>query len=137
MSTTSIYGAMFYLPMAMIDTPLPFTIFHKGYDELGNDLGFNTYREKYVNGIDDFYTPSVTHFIFTENITSSFIKDDVNAALAGSPFVWVDSRQMDKWQDADQTMYIWCATTDKRMPYNDTEFRIASPLFITPTAVVL
>ena len=132
MSQTQIYGAMFYLPMAMIDMPLPFTVFHKGYDELNNDLGYYTYNELYVGGLKGhkaFYTPSGSHFIFSENITSSFIKDDVTTALAGSPFVWVDAQEVSKWQDADQTNYIWCVTTDKRMSYNDTKFRQESALF--------
>ena len=136
MSTTDIRNAQFILPMAMIDSPLEFGVFHKGYDENNNSLGFCSYREAYIEGKGNvispqpFYTPSGTHFYFSENITSSFLKDDAEGDLTGTPFIWVDGKEMDKWEDADQTLYIWCITTDKRMPFCFDEFKKVSPLFV-------
>lgn len=133
MSTTSIYGAMFLIPTSMTDTPLGFSILHKGFDEAGASLGFYTYNEfMALPGNQAYYTPSNTHALLSENITSIFIKEDVNAMLTGTPFVFVDGSQTDKWLDSDQTSYIWCVTTDKRMPYNYDELIKVSPLYNLP-----
>ena len=158
LATTSIYGAMFIIPQLMLDTPLGFSILHKGYgtDEVTGepiDLGYYSYNEYmalagnkafYVNstvvtGVDeegnDITEP--THALLSENITSSYIRDDINAQLVGSPFTLHDGKDMSEWQDLDQTYYIWCITTDKRMPFCFDEFKKVSPLFNVPEEVVV
>ena len=149
MSTTSIYGAMFIIPQLMLDTPIGFSILHKGYgtDEVTGepiDLGYYSYNEYmalagnkafYVNSLDADGNP--THALLSENITSSYLREDILAEIAGTPFTFHDGKDMANWEDVDQTFYIWCITTDKRMPFCFDEFKKVSPLFNVPQEVVV
>jgi len=130
MSTTYKYNAIFLLPIAMTDTPLEFSILHKGFDEQGVDLGYYTYNEYMaLDGNKAFYTPSNTHALLSENITSLYLKEEIEASLVGTPFVFKDGKDVASWTDLDQTFYIWCITTDPRMSFNYDEFIKVSPLY--------
>ena len=136
MSRTYKYGAMFLIPTLMTDTPLEFSILHKGFNENGDSLGYYTYNEYMaLPNKRALYTPSGTHALLDENITSSRLERDVENAISGSPFVFKDGKDIENWQDVDQTYYIWCITTDPRMSFNYDEFIKVSPLYVIPTEV--
>ena len=116
----------------MTDTPLGFSILHKGYDG-ETDLGYYTYNEYMaLPGNQAFYTPSGTHALLSENITSTYLKEDINAIIAGTPYEFVDGKDMNRWEDIAQEFYIWCVTTDKRMKFCFDEFKKVSTLYVTP-----
>lgn len=131
MSTTHKYGFNFIIPTAMTDTPIAFSMFHKGFDELDNDLGYYSYNEYMaLPGNKAFYTPSGTHAMIGHNITSTKFRTDFEAMLFGSPFVIYDGEDVDNWEDLDQSMYIWIVSTEPNIPtYNFDAFKAVSPLF--------
>lgn len=133
MATTHKYNYNILIPIALENTPLAFSIFHKGFDENNNDLGNYTYVEHAsLPGNKAFYTPSGSHAILGTNITSIHFKRDVEALLVGTPFVVVDSTEVEKWEDVDQANYIWTVTTEPLAPaYNYEAFMKVNPLFNT------
>ena len=120
---------MFLIPIAMTDTPLGFSILYKGDDENGNPTYYSYNEYMALPGNMAHYTPSGTHALLSENITSTYLRDDVLSMLQGTPFVFKDGKDIDSWQDVDQSLYVWCITTDRRMPFNYYEFEKVSPLY--------
>ena len=131
MATTHKYGFNFILPLALTDTPMAFSMFDKGVDELGNSLGYYTYNEYMaLPNNKPKYTPSETHAIFGFNITSTKVRADMEALLATTPFVVYDGDDIANWEDADQSNYLWIISTEPMVTdYNWDAFVSVSPLF--------
>lgn len=127
MSTNSThkYGFIFLLPLAITDIPMSFSMFNKG------DGTFYTYNEYMaLGGNETIYTPSGTHALFGFNVTSTKIRSDLEALMAGTPFVIHDGDEMVNWTDVDQSNYLWILSTEPLVPdYNYDAFVKVSPLF--------
>ena len=132
MSTTSKYGFNFLIPLALLDTPIAFTRFHKGVDELGDSLGHYTYNEyTALGGNKAFYTPNGTHAILSINITSTKLRQQLEALLSTTPFVIYDGDDIANWEDVDQSLYLWILSTEpSATTYNYKTFIQTSPLFV-------
>ena len=114
-----------------IEISMAFSMFHKGYDEANNDLGYYTYNEYMgLDGNKAIYTPSGTHALFGFNITSTKLRSDLETMFTGTPFVIMDGEDVDRWADADQSTYFWILSTEPYVTdYNYDAFIQVSPLF--------
>ena len=135
MSTTEKYPFNWLIPVYLADTPIPFSQFTK-YDENGNPIGYYSYNEwMSLDGHKPFYTPSGTHAILgigTTSIKALATQFPSYLSSVSNDTVWVEGVEVDKWQDVDQTHYLWTLTTDPTVPYNYDAFTKASPLFKEP-----
>lgn len=135
MATIEKYAFNWLIPVYFTDTPIPFHQFIK-YDGNGNPVGYYSYNEwSFLDGHKPFFTPSCTHAILGVETTSTkeFIEQLPGyLAAVSSDTVWVDGAEMGRWQDVDQTNYLWTLTTDMTVPYNYNEFVKVNPLFEEP-----
>ena len=133
--TTKIYAFNWLIPVYLTDVPIPFSQFAK-YDENSNPIGYYSYNEwMSLDGHKPFYTPSGTHAILgigTTSIKALATQFPAYLSAVSADTVWVEGVDVDKWQDADQTHYLWTLTTDPTVPYNYDAFTKVSPLFKEP-----
>ena len=141
MATTAKYNFMFIIPNNLTDFPIPFGVFHKGYDELNNDLGFYTYNEYMaLPGNKAFYTPSDTHAMMSFNVTSIFdLATRFPQYIASiSPLTIIkEGVDVAAWTDPLQDNYLWILATEPNLEYNYDKFVRVSPLYNIPTEVIV
>lgn len=141
MSTTAKYNFNFLIPIGLTDYPVPFQGFHKGVDENGTDLGFYSYNELMAfDGNKAFYTPSNTHAIMSMNVTSIFdlaTKFPFYIQSISPNTIIKEGVDVATWSDVDQSNYLWILSTEPHVAYTYDEFVKVSPLFNTPTEVIV
>lgn len=128
MSTTTIYGFNFLIPIALKGVPIEFEAFKK---EDGTFHTYDTYMQLPNN--EAFSTPSGTHALLGMNITSTKIRMKLEAQLSafntayGTNYEMLDGEDIDRWADADQSNYIWIVSTDpKAVGYNWEAFKLGN-----------
>ncbi len=133
MSTTHKYNFTFAIPKALRTLPIPFSDFHKGFDEEGNDLGFLNYDEHTSQpGKAPTETPSGTHVLLDAKVTSVLDlarKFPYYISQVAPDTVVYDGVDIEHWEDGDQTNYLWIISTEPDIAYGLQNFKLQSPLF--------